>query len=153
MRFGGRGRPPTMDPLHVTQVATVFVPVSDQERALAFYVGTLGFDLRSDGPYGDGHRWVEVAPPGSTYALALVPPTEGLSPGGDVTRCALLSTDVEADHAALVAAGVDVDPVVGGPGTSRPGLVDPAVLVLDPSSPQVVFRDPDGNRLLLIGGA
>lgn len=137
-------------PTRITQVSTVFVPVSDQDEALAFYVGTLGFEPAGDWPYGGGHRWVEVTPSGSSIRLALVPPSEGASPGGDVVRCALGSEDLDADHAVLVALGVDVDPVIGREGTSRPGLVAPAVAVPDPAPAQVCFRDPDGNRFLLV---
>jgi hypothetical protein len=46
---------------------------------------------------------------------------------------------------------VDVDPVVGCAGTSRPGLVSPTITVSDPAPPQCCFRDPDGNRFLLVG--
>ena len=48
------------DMMHITQVATVFVPVSDQDAALDFYVNTLGFEQRADFAYADGERWVEV---------------------------------------------------------------------------------------------
>ena len=64
----------------ISQVATVFVPVADQDRALEFYLDKLGFEKRADFPYGEGGRWVEVAPPGSANAIALVPPREGGSP-------------------------------------------------------------------------
>ncbi len=47
----------------ITEVATVIVPVADQDRALEFYVETLGFEKRMDMPYGDGNRWLEVVPP------------------------------------------------------------------------------------------
>lgn len=141
---------PAEHPTHITEVGTVFVPVSDQEAALAFYVGVLGFVQTGDVAYGGGHRWVEVAPAGSPVRLALVPPTEGRSPGGDIVRCALTTTDVEADRAALAAAGVAVDPVVAREGTSRPGLVSRDVTVPDPFPPQVCFADPDGNRFLLV---
>jgi catechol 2,3-dioxygenase-like lactoylglutathione lyase family enzyme len=50
------------------------VPVSDQDEAIAFYTSTLGFSLVADVPFGEGERWVEVAPPGGGTALALVPP-------------------------------------------------------------------------------
>ena len=50
---------------HITQVGRVMVLVSDQDRAIAFYVEKLGFELRADVPFGDGDRWVEVAPPGA----------------------------------------------------------------------------------------
>ena len=56
-------------------MGTVIVPVTDQDRALEFYVGTLGFEVRIDGPFGDGGRWLEVAPPGAATTLALVPRT------------------------------------------------------------------------------
>ena len=49
----------------IKQVGTVIVPVTNQDRALEFYVGTLGFEKRTDMPFGDGDRWVEVAPPGA----------------------------------------------------------------------------------------
>jgi catechol 2,3-dioxygenase-like lactoylglutathione lyase family enzyme len=59
----------------ITGVGTVGVPVTDQDRALQFYVGKLGFEKRRDIPFGAG-RWIEVAPPGSpttTTTIALVP--------------------------------------------------------------------------------
>ena len=48
----------------ITGVRTVGIPVTDQDRALAFYVDTLGFEVRLDLPLGRGSRWIEVAPPG-----------------------------------------------------------------------------------------
>jgi catechol 2,3-dioxygenase-like lactoylglutathione lyase family enzyme len=44
----------------VNQVGTVLVPVADQQRALEFYVGKLGFEKRADFRYGEGGRWIEV---------------------------------------------------------------------------------------------
>lgn len=46
----------------ITRVGTVIVHVGDQDRALEFYLGKLGFEKRLDGPFGEGGRWVEVAP-------------------------------------------------------------------------------------------
>jgi catechol 2,3-dioxygenase-like lactoylglutathione lyase family enzyme len=135
---------------HISQVGTVFVPVSDQDRALTFYLDKLGFEKRGDFSYGGGHRWVEVAPPGSTNAIALVPSTEGESGGGDVVRCAFATKDIEADHAAFRARGVDVDAEIARKGTSRPGLVSTDVTVVDPVPAQVCFRDIDGNRFLIV---
>jgi catechol 2,3-dioxygenase-like lactoylglutathione lyase family enzyme len=135
---------------NITQVGTVFVPVADQERSLRFYVDQLGFEKRGDFEYGGSHRWVEVAPPGSAIALALVPPTEGQATAGDQAHCAFATTDIEADHATLSGSGVDVDPTIGRAGTSRPGLVSTDVTVTDPLPPQFCFRDPDGNRFLVV---
>lgn len=136
----------------ITQVATVFVPVADQDRALAFYVDKLGFEQRVDFVYGDGHRWVEVAPPGSAIAIALVPPSEGISADGDAARCALTTEDIESDHTNLRALGVSVDDI-GATGTSRSGLVSPEVTVPDPVPRQFFLRDLDGNRLLVVESA
>jgi catechol 2,3-dioxygenase-like lactoylglutathione lyase family enzyme len=118
----------------IAEVGTVMVPVSDQDRALDFYVGTLGFEKRTDSPYGDGERWVDVAPPGATTTIALVPPREG-DPVGIETRIGLTTEDIDADHAHLRACGVDADDVM------RMG---------DPVPPMLFFRDPDGNRLMIV---
>ena len=134
----------------IRQVATVFVPVADQDRALEFYLGKLGFEKRADFEYGDGSRWVEVAPPGSAMALALVPPSEGEPPSSDAAECALTTDDIDADHATLRARGIEVDPEIGRSGTSRPGLLSVDATVPDPVPPQFLLRDIDGNRFLVV---
>lgn len=117
----------------ITGVATVAIPVTDQERALAFYVDTLGFEKRLDAPFGPGNRWIEVAPPGSSTTIAL--PTLGdIAPGID-TGIRLTTRNAEADHAALQARGADVDAGV---------LIYPGV------PPMFVLRDPDGNTLYVV---
>jgi catechol 2,3-dioxygenase-like lactoylglutathione lyase family enzyme len=116
----------------VTRVGTVIVPVSDQDRALEFYVGTLGFEKRIDAAYGPGERWIEVAPPGAETTIALVPPTG--APGG--IEVSLATGDAEADHAELRASGVDADADLIRMGEGVP--------------PMFTFRDPDGNRLRVV---
>ena len=113
----------------ITRVGTVIVPVSDQDRALEFYVGTLGFEKRLEAPFGDGMRWIEVAPAGSTTTIAL--PPQGDAPVGVDTGIRLRTDSAADDHALLKAAGVDVDQV------QRMG---------DPVPPMFFFRDPDGNN-------
>ncbi|MGH2979252.1 MAG: VOC family protein [Solirubrobacterales bacterium] len=120
---------------HIGQVGTVIVPVSDQDRALEFYLDTLGFEKRGDTPYGKGERWVEVAPPGAATTIALVPPREGESTGIE-TRVGFTSEDIEADHAHLRDRGVEADEAV-----MRMG---------DPVPPLFFFRDPDGNRFFIV---
>jgi catechol 2,3-dioxygenase-like lactoylglutathione lyase family enzyme len=134
----------------IRQVGTVFVPVADQDRALEFYRDKLGFEKRADFAYGGGRRWVEVAPPGSAIAIALVPPTEGESARIDEAHCAFATADIEADHATLRARGIDVDAEIARTGTPRPGLVSTDVTVPDPLPPQFFFRDIDGNRFLIV---
>jgi catechol 2,3-dioxygenase-like lactoylglutathione lyase family enzyme len=123
---------------HITQVGTAMVPVSDQDRAIDFYTQKLGFEQRADVPFGDGNRWVEVAPAGAATTIALVQPREGESAGIE-TRIAYSSTDIDADHASLKAAGVDVDEAV-----MRMG---------GPVPPMFFFRDLDGNRFLMVGSS
>lgn len=121
----------------ITQVGRVMVPVSDQDAAIAFYVGTLGFSLVADVPFGDSERWVEVAPPGGGTAIALVPPRGTYQPGR-MTGIALVSADPRADHAELKGKGVDVDAeMMGGDGT---------VPLL------FFFRDHDANQLMIVAG-
>jgi catechol 2,3-dioxygenase-like lactoylglutathione lyase family enzyme len=120
---------------HITQVGTVIIPVSDQDRALEFYLDKLGFEKRSDSPYGKGDRWVEVAPPGAATTIALVPPRAG-DPIGIDTHVGFTTDDVEADHASLRARGVEADAEV-----MRMG---------GPVPPMFFFRDPDGNRFLIV---
>ena len=138
----------------ISQVGTVFVPVADQDRALEFYVGTLGFEKRGDFPYGEGSRWVEVAPPGSAIAIALVPASEGGAPGGDETYCALSTDDIDATHEALRARGVAVDPDVARDGRPRQLLYDTGRRMGNATVPPMFFfRDVDGNRFLMVEAA
>jgi catechol 2,3-dioxygenase-like lactoylglutathione lyase family enzyme len=134
---------------HITQAATVIVPVGDQDRAVDFYVGTLGFEKTADFAYADGERWVEVAPPGAETRVSLVPPREG-RPAGIETRLAFSTEDIDADHAALRARGVDVDERIlrkGGPVVHWGGAALAGV------PPMFLCRDPDGNSFLIVQGA
>lgn len=121
--------------INVARVATVMVPVADQDAAIEFYVEKLGMEKRADVPFGDGNRWVEVAPAGAETTVALVQPREGEAVGIE-SRVALETTDIEADHAALRGRGVDVDAEV-----MRMG---------GPVPPMFFFRDRDGNSLLIV---
>src|SRR4029077_11604853 len=95
-------------------------PVSDQDQAISFYTTKLGFSVVADVPFGDGDRWVEVAPPDGGTALALVRPQGEYQPGR-MTGIALETPDPAATHAELKAKGVDVAAeVMGGDGTLSP---------------------------------
>jgi catechol 2,3-dioxygenase-like lactoylglutathione lyase family enzyme len=122
--------------LHLTQVGRVCVTVADTDRAIDFYVDKLGFEKVVDVPMGPGMRWVEVALHGTPTTIALAPPPEGQQVGGAQTGIILDTSDVDADHAALKAAGVDVDDEV-----TRFG---------GPVPPMFWLRDPDGNSLIVV---
>ena len=116
----------------ISQVGTIGIPVTDQDRALAFYVEKLGFETRMDLPYGEGERWIEIAPAGATTTIALVRSGEENAAGVE-TGVRLSTDDAAADHAALLAGGVDAD---------RDIMEFPV--------PMFSFRDPDGNRLIVV---
>lgn len=125
-----------MSKLNLTHVGRVAITVADTDRAIEFYVDRLGFEKIVDVPMSDAGRWVEVRLPGSVTTIALAPPPPGREPGGAETGICLDTTDVDADHAALRDAGVDVDPEV-----TRFG---------DPVPPMFWMRDPDRNTLLVV---
>jgi catechol 2,3-dioxygenase-like lactoylglutathione lyase family enzyme len=66
-----------MPKLNVNTVGRVCVTVGNTDRAIDFYVGTLGFEKVVDVPMGPDMRWVEVALPGTKTTIALAPPPPG----------------------------------------------------------------------------
>jgi lactoylglutathione lyase len=118
----------------ITDIRTVGVPVSDQDRALAFYAGTLGFETRLDMPLEQlGGRWIEVAPPGAATTIALVPTRDGV-PTGVATGVRLTTRDAAAVHADLQDQGADVGELLRWPGVP----------------PMFAVRDQDGNGLEIV---
>jgi catechol 2,3-dioxygenase-like lactoylglutathione lyase family enzyme len=122
--------------LKLTRVGRVCVTVADTDRAIDFYVDTLGFEKVVDVPMGPDMRWVEVALTGHETTIALAPPPPGQEAGGGQTGIFLDTADVDADHEALKTAGVDVDEEI-----SRYG---------GPVPPMFWLRDPDGNSLIVV---
>jgi catechol 2,3-dioxygenase-like lactoylglutathione lyase family enzyme len=122
--------------LNLEQVGRVCVTVADTDRAIDFYVDTLGFDKVIDVPMGDAGRWVEVQLAGTPTTIALAPPPPGADAGGTQTGICLDTSDVDADHATLKAAGIDVDDEVARYGGNVP--------------PMFWLRDPDGNSLIVV---
>jgi catechol 2,3-dioxygenase-like lactoylglutathione lyase family enzyme len=127
----------TATPTPIDDVLTIGVPVSDQDRALEFYLDRLGFEKRRDVPLPQfGGRWIEVAPAHATVTIALVPAREE-TPAGVQTGIRLTTRDAAAIHAELQARGVEVDELLRWPGV-------PAMFAL---------RDQDGNRLEIVESA
>ena len=121
---------------NVSKVANVIIPVDDQDGALAFYTEKLGLENRNDVPFGDGNRWIEVAPSGADTVIAICPPGPNGSTGGKETGITLQTDDIDAYHAELKERGVDVDDEV-----SRMG---------DPVPPIFWLRDPEQNSLMVV---
>ena len=114
-------------------VRTVALPVIDQDRAVEFYVDTLGFEKRMDAPIGEGFRWIEVAPPGARVSIALSPASDTSPAGGD-SGVRLTTVDVDREHATMRRRGVDADDVLRWQDL-------PAMFT---------FRDVDGNTLYVV---
>jgi catechol 2,3-dioxygenase-like lactoylglutathione lyase family enzyme len=124
----------TQSGIEITSVRTIGVPVTDQDRALHFYVDTLGFAKRIDVTLGTGLRWIEVAPDESNGAsLALIRATQEV-PAGVETGIRLMTRDAGATHAAMKSDGVGVDDLLRWPG----------------APPMFAFRDQDGNGLVIV---
>jgi len=117
----------------ITDIRTVGIPVVDQEKALAFYVDTLGFDKRLDVPMGEGTRWIEVGPPAAAITIALIRAHDGV-PAGVETGIRFTTSNADASRADLIANGVDADDVLRWPGVP----------------PMFAFRDQDGNGLEIV---
>jgi catechol 2,3-dioxygenase-like lactoylglutathione lyase family enzyme len=119
------------------ELSLICIPCPDQDRALDFYVGKLGLEKRTDTPFGGGYRWIEVYPPNGTAGIALAPPPPNSEvKGGMETGITITTDDVDATHAALKEAGVDVDAEV-----TRYG---------DPVPPMFWLRDQDANVLMVV---
>jgi catechol 2,3-dioxygenase-like lactoylglutathione lyase family enzyme len=116
----------------VQDVTVVSIPVSDQERAKAFYVDTLGLELVRDDDSVPGIRWIQVTPKAGTTSLTLVTWFESMLPGS-LQGLVLSSENLQADYEALRAAGVQFQ----GPPQQQPWATE------------AVLFDPDGNSLVL----
>jgi predicted enzyme related to lactoylglutathione lyase len=119
----------------IRQISLVVVPTPDQDRAIEFYE-SVGFEKRTDIPFGDKYRWVEVYPPEGTTGIALAPPPQGKEATPTETGITLTTDDIDATHAELKSRGVDVDAEV-----MRMG---------DPVPPMFWFRDPTGHTLMVV---
>ncbi|HET6909250.1 MAG TPA: VOC family protein [Mycobacteriales bacterium] len=118
------------------KIATVIIPVQDQDRMLEFYVDKLGFDKRVDVPFGGGMRWIEIALGEQVTTIALAPPHPEANAGNRETGISLQTDDIDGFHAKLKSAGVDVDAEV-----QRMG---------EPVPPMFWLRDPEGNTLMVV---
>ncbi len=119
----------------------VAVPVSDVDRAKAFYAEKLGFDLDHDRRISEEFRVVQLTPPGSGCSIVL---GKGLvdMPPGSLKGLQLVVKDIHAAHALLVERGAEVGEVqvigASGPRPARDGEdLDNVGFVF--------FSDPDGN--------
>ena len=121
----------------------IVVPVTDVDRAKAFYVDQVGFDLLVDHSAGENFRVVQLTPPGSACSIAVMKQPER---AGGVSGLHLTVTDIDAARSELIDRSVAVsEPYHFGERGQMPGR--------DPERRDynsfLSFEDPDGNGWLI----
>jgi len=120
------------------KVEVIVVPVSDVDRAKAFYADQLGFHVDVDDSPTPGFRVVQMTPQGSGCSITIGTGLNDMAPG-TLQGVQLCVGDIEAAHAELVSRGVDVSPIRNmGPNGWEDGKGG------DWNS-FIFFKDPDGN--------
>jgi catechol 2,3-dioxygenase-like lactoylglutathione lyase family enzyme len=121
----------------------VVVPVSDVDRAKAFYTEQAGFDVNVDHRAGKDFRVVQLTPPGSACSIALM---RNLEAAGSLHGLHLVVADVDTARATLIGRGMAVSEIFHfEEGVQRPG---PDPQRADYNS-FLSFQDPDGNSWLV----
>src|SRR5918995_6067149 len=117
----------------------VVVPVSDVDRAKAFYAEQLGFAVDHDTVVGEGMRVVQLTPPGSGCSIVIGEGVVPSMPPGSLKGLQLVVADIAAARAELLARGFDPGEVqvVGKSPTPQPDPLDNVGFLF--------FADPDGN--------
>lgn len=110
------------------KIELVAIPVSDVDRAKAFYTEKAGFHADHDFQVSEGLRFVQLTPPGSACSIAI---GEGITEAapGSVQGMQIVVSDIDAARAELIERGVEVGEVQDFPWGKF-----------------IFFSDPDGNR-------
>jgi len=119
-----------MNQTTITDIAAIGIPVSDQDKAVDFFVGTLGFEKRLDAKVSDSYRWVTVAAPGASTSVALI---ANPSTGAD-TGVRFVVPDAEVEYGAMRERGIETGDLLRWPGVP----------------PMFEFKDPDGNKFEIV---
>ena len=132
----------------------VFVPVSDVDRAKAFYRDQVGFNEDFDSQFGDNVRMVQLTPPGSGCSIALM---TGLAPGpglenmepGSLNGLQIVVSDLNAAREKLIENDVEVSEVMEV--VHEEGKSVYRAVTGEPSgwNAYAFFNDPDGNGLIM----
>jgi catechol 2,3-dioxygenase-like lactoylglutathione lyase family enzyme len=120
----------------------VVIPVSDVDRAKAFYAEKVGFHVDHDTKISDDFRFVQLTPPGSGCSIVIGKGVAEMEPGS-IQGVQLVVNDVHRARAELVERGVEVSEVqVAGPTGFHPSTEGDDLNNVG----FVFFSDPDGNR-------
>jgi catechol 2,3-dioxygenase-like lactoylglutathione lyase family enzyme len=119
-----------------TKILLFSLPVTDQDKALAFYVDLLGFELVRHDPMGPDLSWVQIRLPGTETSITLVTWFETM-PAGSTKGIVLETDDLDADLDTFRCRGLSIE-----------GEIQQA-----PWGRFVTFDDPDGNGIVLQGSS
>ena len=114
------------------RLEVVVVPVSDVDRAKAFYADQLGFHVDHDSSPNPGTRVVQLTPPGSACSIAIGTGLPSMEPGS-LKGLQLVVKDMDAAYALLTGRGMELGEIQTLGAEGRPGFRF------------VFFKDPDGN--------
>jgi predicted enzyme related to lactoylglutathione lyase len=117
----------------ISRIKSVSVPVSNQERAVAFYTETLGFTVAVNLPFHETQRWIELQIPGGETRVVLFASEEQENRRDSLPYIIFTTYDIEATCAELVQRGVN--------------FIKP--LTKESWGSAAIFSDPDGNRFVL----
>jgi predicted enzyme related to lactoylglutathione lyase len=115
----------------ITHVQLLSIPVTDQDKAKAFYIDVLGFRLVRENHMGPAQRWVQVAPQGGQTSVTLVTWFETMPPGS-LKGLVLETDDVDGDAAAIAERGGEVSEISDMPWGRY-----------------FTVHDPDGNGIVI----
>jgi catechol 2,3-dioxygenase-like lactoylglutathione lyase family enzyme len=117
----------------IKEIKFVGVPVADQDRALAFYRDKLGFRVKTDQPFNEKQRWIELKIPGADTGIVLFTPEGHEDRVGTFFNGSLACDDVRKTYEELRAKGVEF---AGEPKE-------------EPWGTFAIFKDSEGNSLVL----
>lgn len=117
----------------IKSIKFVNIPVTDQDRALAFYTQKLGFRIQTDQPFNEKQRWIELSIPGADTGVTLFTPDEHQGRIGTFTGISFLTDDVQRTYDELSGRGVEFT----APPTKQPW------------GQFATFKDADGNQFVV----
>ena len=117
----------------IKNIKFISIPVTDQDRALAFYTEKLGFRILTDQPFDGKQRWIELSIPGAETGLTLFTPEGHRDRIGTFSAISFTCDDLQRTYEDLTARGVEF----AGPPQKQPW------------GSFAMLKDPDGNQFVI----
>ena len=120
----------------IKRIKFLGIPVKDQQRALAFYTDKLGFEVRTNQPFSDKQRWIELGVPGAETGIVLFTPDGQEDRIGTFVNTSWEVDDIDKTYEELTGKGVDI----AGPPQKQPW------------GSFLMMKDSEGNQIVLATG-